>query len=98
MAQPTVVARTETAAGRAGPALSGGRVGSRIGSAIVSVGARGRSDRDHLDDAHAVLGEHGYTLNLERTLAGWNALVYPLDDRRCARRTRGARSDGRRGG
>jgi hypothetical protein len=42
--------------------------------------AGGRSDRDRLDDAHAVLGEHGHALQLKRMLAGWNAVVYPLGE------------------
>ena len=41
--------------------------------------AGGRSDRDRLEGAHAVLGEFGYALELEPTLAGWDALVYPMD-------------------
>jgi hypothetical protein len=40
----------------------------------------GRSDRDRVDGAHAVLGELGYALELERTLSGWDAVVYPMDD------------------
>jgi hypothetical protein len=40
----------------------------------------GRSDRDRVEGAHAVLGELGYALELEQTLSGWDALVYPMDD------------------
>ena len=42
--------------------------------------AGGRSDRDRVEGAHAVVGELGYALELERTLAGWDALVYPMDN------------------
>jgi hypothetical protein len=42
--------------------------------------AGGRSDRDRIEGAHAVLGELGYALELERTLAGWDAVVYPMDN------------------
>jgi hypothetical protein len=45
-----------------------------------AAGVAGESDHDRLEDAYAVLGEFGYALELEPTLAGWDALVYPMED------------------
>jgi hypothetical protein len=42
--------------------------------------AGGRSDRDRIQGAHAVLGEFGYALELKRTLSGWDAVVFPMDN------------------
>jgi hypothetical protein len=42
--------------------------------------AGGRSNRDRVERAHAVLGELGYALELKRTLSGWDAVVYPMDN------------------